>query len=172
MNNVSNGDGSFTAFFAEQYDSVFRGLAVAFRDPQLAEEATQEAFTRAYARWERVSSMERPAGWTYVVAVRVARRRRRDLLGAVGAPAASRDVADQVVDRVALQTAIAELPARQRVALVLRHYADLPLDQIAEAMGCAVGTVKSTLHTAHARLQVEITDDEDEDIPEVELDAP
>jgi RNA polymerase sigma-70 factor (ECF subfamily) len=142
---------------------------VAFRDPLLAEEAAQEAFTRAYTRWERVRSMERPAGWTYVVAVRVARRRRRDLLGETGAAAAGRDVAKEVVDRVTMQAAIAELPARQRVALVLRHYADLPLDDIAHAMGCAVGTVKSTLHAAHTRLHMEL---EDEDIPEVELDAP
>jgi RNA polymerase sigma-70 factor (ECF subfamily) len=167
---VGNGDGSFEAFFAESYASVFRGLAIAFRDPLLAEEAAQEAFTRAYTRWERVGSMERPAGWTYVVAVRVARRRRRDLLGDVAGQAIAHDVADEVVDRITMQTAIVDLPPRQRVALVLRHYADLPLDEIAHAMGCAVGTVKSTLHAAHTRLQVEL--EEDDEIPEVELDAP
>jgi RNA polymerase sigma-70 factor (ECF subfamily) len=165
---VAGGNGSFEAFFAEQYESVFRGLAVAFRDPLLAEEAAQEAFTRAYTRWERVRSMERPAGWTYVVAVRVARRRRRDLLGDQAGRAATRDLADEVVDRVTVEAAIEELPPRQRVALVLRHYADLPIYEIAHAMGCAVGTVKSTLHAAHSRLHVDLDDDE---IPEVELDA-
>jgi RNA polymerase sigma-70 factor (ECF subfamily) len=167
---VGNGDGSFEAFFAEAYASVFRGLAVAFRDPLLAEEAAQEAFTRAYTRWERVGSSERPTGWTFVAALRVARRRRRDLLGDVAGRFDAQDVADEVVDRVTMQAAIEELPTRQRVALVLRHYADLPLDEIARAMGCAVGTVKSTLHTAHARLHVELEDDDE--IPEVELDAP
>ena len=165
---MGNGDPSFTAFFAEHYESVFRGLTVAFRDPQLAEEAAQEAFTRAYARWERVSGMERPAGWTYVVAVRVARSRRRDLLAEPAGILDPHDVALEVVDRVTMQAAIDELSTRQRVALVLRHYADLPLDEIAEAMGCAVGTVKSTLHAAHTRLRVDL----DDDIPEVELDAP
>ena len=135
---MGNGDGSFEAFFAEAYASVFRGLAVAFRDPLLA-----------YTRWERVGSMERPAGWTYVVAVRVARRRRSDLLGDAAGRIDAPDVAKEVVDRVTLQSAIEELPPRQRVALVLRHYADLPLEEIADAMGCAVGTVKSTLHAAH-----------------------
>jgi RNA polymerase sigma-70 factor (ECF subfamily) len=165
---VGSGDGSFEAFYAEHFESVFRGLAVAFRDPLLAEEAAQEAFARAYTRWERVHDMERPAGWAYVVAVRYARRRRHDLLGDAGRVTA-RDVADEVVDRLTLQAAIDTLPPRQRVALVLRHYADLPLDDIAHAMGCAVGTVKSTLNAAHARLHVELDDDE---IPEVELDAP
>jgi RNA polymerase sigma factor (sigma-70 family) len=113
--------------------------------------------------------MERPAGWAYVVAVRHARRRHRDLLGDPGGRTRTRDVAAEVVDRVTMQAAIDALPPRQRVALVLRHYADLPLDDIANAMGCAVGTVKSTLNAAHTRLRVDLEDDE---IPEVELDAP
>jgi RNA polymerase sigma-70 factor, ECF subfamily len=163
---VGKRDGSFEAFFAETYASLFRGLAVAFRDPLLAEESAQEAFTRAYTRWERVGRMERPEAWTYVVAVRVARRRRRDLLGT----AAGGVVTDEVVDRARMQTAIEDLPTRQRAALVLRHYADLPLEEIAHALGCAVGTVRSTLHAAYTRLHVEI--DADDDIPEVELDAP
>jgi len=166
---VASGDGSFEVFYAEHFESVFRGLAVAFRDPLLAEEAAQEAFARAFTRWDRVHDMERPAGWAYVVAVRFARRRKRDLLGDAGRSAATHDVADEVVDRVTLQTAIDALPPRQRVALVLRHYADLPLDDIANAMGCAVGTVKSTLNAAHTRLHIDLEDDE---IPEVELDAP
>ena len=161
---------SFEAFFGEHYESVFRGLSVAFRDPLLAEEAAQEAFTRAYTRWERVHAMERPAGWVYVVAIRVARRRRRDVLGdSTGRPAsAERDLAVEVVDRVTLQAAIERLPDRQRVALVLRYYAGLPLADVAAAMGCALGTVKSTLHAAHTRLALDL----DDDIPEVELDAP
>jgi RNA polymerase sigma-70 factor (ECF subfamily) len=161
---------SFEAFFGEHYESVVRGLSVAFREPLLAEEAAQEAFTRAYTRWERVSGMERPAGWVYVVAVRVARRRRRDLLGdPMGRGSASeRDLATEVVDRVTLQAAIERLPTRQRVALVLRYYGGLSLDEIATAMGCALGTVKSTLHAAHTRLALDIEDE----IPEVELDAP
>ena len=75
--------------------------------------------------------MERPAGWAFVAAVRVARRRRRDLLGDAVGRVDAQAVADEVADRVTMQAAIAELPTRQRVALVLRHYADLPLDDIA-----------------------------------------
>ena len=159
---------SFEAFFAEQYESVFRGLSVAFRDPLLAEEAAQEAFTRAYVRWDRVQRMERPSGWVYVVAARVALRRRPVAPRPPGSGSGAPSMEDQVVDRLTMQRAIGDLPERQRLALVLRHYGDLPLDEIARAMGCALGTVKSTLH-AHTRLQVELDDDE---IPEVELDAP
>jgi RNA polymerase sigma-70 factor (ECF subfamily) len=161
---------SFEAFFAEQYESVFRGLSVAFRDPLLAEEAAQEAFTRAYVRWEHVHGMERPAGWVYVVAVRVVLRKRRPPRDETArSRSGAQSMEDEVVDRLTMQRAISDLPERQRLALVLRHYGDLPLDEIATAMGCALGTVKSTLHAAHARLHVELDADE---IPEVELDAP
>ena len=60
----------FAAFFDEHYEAVCRGLTVAFGDARLAEDAVQEAFTRAYVRWRRVSKMQRPAGWVYVTAVR------------------------------------------------------------------------------------------------------
>jgi RNA polymerase sigma factor (sigma-70 family) len=95
---------------------------------------------------------------------------RRDLLVDASARAAGseRDIATEVVDRVTLQAAIEQLPTRQRVALVLRYYGGLPLAEIATAMGCALGTVKSTLHAAHLRLHLEL----DDEIPEVELDAP
>jgi RNA polymerase sigma factor (sigma-70 family) len=110
--------------------------------------------------------MDRPAGWVYVVAMRVAFRRRRrepdsallvDESGAGGI-----DVAEGVVDRESLRDAIARLPERQRVAIVLRYLADLPLADVAAAMGCAVGTVKSTLHAARARLEVDLGDDREE----------
>ena len=166
---MSDRSESFEAFFAEQYESVVRGLSVAFRDPLLAEEAAQEAFTRAYLRWGHVKEMERPAGWVYVVATRVAIRKRRPGRDETPARFGAQSMEEEVVDRLTMQRAIAELPERQRLALVLRHFADLPLHEIATAMGCALGTVKSTLHAAHSRLQVELEDDE---IPEVELDAP
>ena len=77
------------------------------------------------------------------------------------------DVADLVVQRESLGEAIDQLPERQRLAIVLRYGLDLSLDDVAAAMGCAVGTVKSTLHTALARLHVSL----DESIPEVEPNA-
>ena len=61
-----------------------------------------------------------------------------------------------------MQAALAQLTDRQRAVVVLRYVADLPLAEIAEVMGCAVGTVKATLHQALAHLRVELeADDED-----------
>ena len=154
---------TFEAFFYEHYESVRRSLAVALADPLLAEELAQDAFTRALAQWRRVSRMDRPAGWVYVVALRAGRRRR----GARSEPMpttdpATADIADGVLAGVSLADLVDRLPERQRIAVVLRYLVDLPLVDVAEAMGCAVGTVKSTLHTALARLGVELRDQEEE----------
>jgi RNA polymerase sigma factor (sigma-70 family) len=71
------------------------------------------------------------------------------------------DLADEVVDRESIARGITQLPDRQRIAVVLRYLVDLPIVDVATAMGCAQGTVKSTLHTALARLRVSLTDAED-----------
>jgi RNA polymerase sigma-70 factor (ECF subfamily) len=156
---------AFERFYELERSGVCRALTLALGDRAAAEEATQEAFVKAWLRWRRVSAMERPAGWVYVVAVRHALRSRRAL---ERRPVAERDAAavdvdvDEQLDALAL---LERLAPRQRLAVVLRYYADLPLDDVAEAMACSVGTVKSTLHTALERLRVETA------APEVDVDG-
>ena len=77
------------------------------------------------------------------------------------------DVADLVARRAVLEAALGLLTERQRLAVVLRYGLDLPLAQVAAAMGCALGTAKSTLHAAVGRLQVVL----DDSASEVENDA-
>jgi RNA polymerase sigma factor (sigma-70 family) len=67
-------------------------------------------------------------------------------------PAAG-DVAAQVAMRLALQGALRTLTARQRAVLVLRVYDDLPEAQVAQMLNCSVGTVKSAMSRALARLR-------------------
>jgi RNA polymerase sigma factor (sigma-70 family) len=153
-------DIEFEAFFTDRYDEVRRALTVAFGDGRLAEECAQEAFVRAFTRWKRIRQMESPAGWVYVVATNVARRRRPFPVESGIAPVT--DFVDSVVDRASLANGIQQLPDRQRIAVVLRYLADLPVADVATAMGCAQGTVKSTLHAALARLRVELTDTEED----------
>lgn len=157
---------SFEAFYEAQYDVVRRSLSAAFGDPVLAEEAVQEALARAYVHWPRVARMERPAGWVYVVAVRFGLQQRRRERGPETDDRAV-DIADDIATQEMLRNAIDRLPTRQRVAIVLRYLADLPLEDVAAAMDCALGTVKSTLHSALARLQVDL----DEGSEEVSHDA-
>jgi RNA polymerase sigma-70 factor (ECF subfamily) len=149
---------SFDAFFAQHYPRVVGVLDLALRDRELARDAAQEAFSRAFERWSRVSVMSRPDGWVYVTAMNMARReRRRDQRmatpGIVGDAIVS-DVADRVVTRLLIDDLLATLSPRQREAVVLRFAAGLTIDDVSRAMGCAAGTAKATLHQALQAMRV------------------
>jgi RNA polymerase sigma-70 factor (ECF subfamily) len=152
----------FDAFLLAHYEPVRRGVALALGDLGRAEDVTQEAFARAFRRWRSVSAMDHPVGWVYVVAMNQARHdlRREQRPAARPGVEAPTDTAGAVATAVALETALKTLAPRQRAVVVLRYLADLPTAQVAEAMGCAEGTVKSTLHTALAHLRLEMEEDE------------
>ena len=63
------------------------------------------------------------------------------------------DVATEVAVRVAVRGALGALTDRQRAVLVLRVFDDLSEAQVAQVLGCAIGTVKSTMSQALARLR-------------------
>src|SRR5690349_8879001 len=113
-------------------------------------------------RWRSVRTMDRPATWVYVVAVRALRRqmarRRTDADPVPDAPTASADASTGVVTAAVVASALAALPPRQRLAVVLRFHGDLSVPEIARAMRCSQGTVKSTLHAALVRLRVDLGD--------------
>ena len=100
--------------------------------------------------------MANPAGWVYRVAVNLGynRTRRRGAGTTETASAIDRDHAD--CDRVAdpaIARALAALPLDQREVVVLRFHLDWTVDDIAEALDCPSGTVKSRLHRALQRLE-------------------
>jgi RNA polymerase sigma factor (sigma-70 family) len=59
------------------------------------------------------------------------------------------------VDRDQIWSWLSRLPRRQRATLVLRYYEDLPDAEIADILGCAVGTVRSSISRALATLRAE-----------------
>ena len=153
-------DHSFDRFYRVHRDRIAKALAFSLGDVDLAAEATDEAFVRAYERWGRVSQMASPAGWTYRVALNVVRRRQRRqalerrLLRRAAAP-------DQVPGPTGeLWLVVAALPQRQRLAVLLRHVGHLTEPEIADVMGIARGTVSSTLRAAYRSLEVAIDEDE------------
>ena len=158
---------AFDEFYESYFDRVARTLVLGGADRDLARDATQEAFARALRRWRKVREMDRPDGWVYVVAMNQLRDRwRRSERRRERAPELSDGAADNthaVATRLSVRDAIATLPSRQRQAVVLRYLADLPIADVADAMGCAAGTVKATLHQAMQRMRVELEDMEDED---------
>jgi RNA polymerase sigma-70 factor (ECF subfamily) len=148
----------FDEFYRENYARVYRTMILAFRDPGFSEEITQEAFYRALRRWSKVSKLSRPDAWTMVVALNCGRdgsRRRKiheakqPLLTQDHSGTINKEV--EVDDQMAVVNLLASVSSRQREVLVLRYIAQLSVAEIAEAMKCAEGTVKSTLHTALER---------------------
>lgn len=60
---------AFEDFYKLNWDRVRRTLSVVLGDPDLATEATDEAMTRVFERWDRVRKTDNPSGWTYRVAL-------------------------------------------------------------------------------------------------------
>jgi RNA polymerase sigma factor (sigma-70 family) len=160
---VEGGSLKFDRFFATHYDRTRRILAVMLGDFALGEEAAQEAFYRAYRRWDRVSRMDRPEAWVIVVGLNHGRdqkrRQRRERVTDLGDERAPTD--SDTTASLHLVAELVRLPPRQQEAVVLRYLFDMSLQEVATAMGCAVGSVKSTLHSALGNLRVQLTEGAD-----------
>jgi RNA polymerase sigma factor (sigma-70 family) len=154
---------SFDSFYEDEYPRVLGSLRLVARTWAEAEEAAQDAFAKALVKWSSVSKARRPGTWVYVVALRDLRRReRRQSSQSALADGLVGDVADHataVTTAVTTAMALAKLPPRQRLAVVLRFHADLSVREVSEVMRCSEGTVKSTLHAALQHLRVDLVDE-------------
>jgi RNA polymerase sigma factor (sigma-70 family) len=116
-------------------------------DPDLALELAQEALARACRDWPRVSVMAWPGAWVHRVAINLANssfaRRRVEQRARSRVTSAGRESDLDMAEAIAVRTGVASLPRRQRTALVLRYFVDLPVVEVAELMGCREGTVKA-----------------------------
>jgi RNA polymerase sigma-70 factor (sigma-E family) len=151
---------TFDEFFADHYDEVVRTLALAVGDRQRAEDATQEAFAKAFRKWPTVSRMDRPVGWVIVVGMNQLKRwiTRGEKQVASAAVADAPDPADGIATATSVRSALDRLGPRQRATVVLRYLCDLPTADVAQALGCSPGTVKSALHAGLANLRVDLTE--------------
>ncbi|HEY2642050.1 MAG TPA: SigE family RNA polymerase sigma factor [Streptosporangiaceae bacterium] len=125
-----------------------------------AQEIAQEAFARAWQRWESVRSCDAPEAWVRRVATNLAtsRFRRARTARAAAWQLVAREVPEISPDTVDLVTALRTLPERQRIVLVLHYLADLPVGQIAAELSCPVGSVKAWLWRGRAALAVALAD--------------
>lgn len=168
MDAAAAGDGgSFSLLAGAAQDELFRfALAQGLRWADAAE-AVQETLLRAYrlrARWQGGDA----AAWLCGIAMNVVREQRRRLKrrGEVGldesllAGAAAGDEAAEIDPRQ-IPLAMESLSDRQREAIACRYLRQMSVRQTAEAMGCAEGTVKATLHAALAavRKKMRVQDD-------------
>jgi RNA polymerase sigma-70 factor (sigma-E family) len=130
-----------------------------------AEDVVQEAFCGLYGAWDRLSSHDNMVGYLRVSVLNgcrsAIRRSRRSPEPLAVPPAASAETAAMSAEeRRAAVAAVRRLPPRQREALILRYFADLPVNEIAQAMGVSAGTVKSTTARGLAALSRMLREEE------------
>jgi RNA polymerase sigma-70 factor, ECF subfamily len=150
----------FASWYQHEHPKVVAALTVTSGDAEVAVEATDEAFVRAYERWSRVRRMASPGGWLYRVALNVLRRRtrrrarERALWRRLSAPAPSPDgaAAPAALD-AHVWDAVRDLPPRQRTAVALRYVLDLPETEVARLMGISRGAASASLSTARRHLE-------------------
>ncbi|MFF2204535.1 SigE family RNA polymerase sigma factor [Streptomyces sp. NPDC058145] len=153
----------FQSFMTGRWPRLMRTAYLLTGEQHAAEDLVQSTLERAFVAWRRVGAADDPEAYVRRVMMNLHARRHRRSLKEFLAPRDDsglvREVADtgdriaQADDRSALLTALAALPTRQREAVVLRYWEDLTETQVAEAMGCSVGTVKSNAAKGIAKLR-------------------
>lgn len=157
---------TYEEFADSRLAALLRYAVMLTGDPHLAQDLVQETMVRVQLNWRRVVHADVPERYVRRMLTNqyIDWQRgswvRRVLLRADPDEAVSvrPDHAESTVDRDQVWTWLARLPRRQRAALVLRYYEDLPDAEIAEALGCAVGTVRSSISRALATLRAEFVE--------------
>jgi len=170
---------SFAHLYLESFAAMVRLARVLVDSPETAEDLVQDAFVHLHRHWDGVRDPRAYLHRSVVNACRSHHRRtwrerpRAPRSDTTSAPADGADPGDgrgrgavdgtaderRADDAGVLGAALATLPYRQRAALVLRYYADLPDAEIAVALACRPGTVASLVHRGLERLR-EVVDHE------------
>jgi RNA polymerase sigma-70 factor (sigma-E family) len=152
------GRNEFDRFVGDNSDVLLRTAYLIVGDLQEAEDLVQETLFKVASRWPRVSRMDNPLAYARRILVNLASRgsskrsrNRAELAATPPAETAARAAQLEIDDR--LFNALAALPPRQRAALVLRYFVDLSEAEVAAALGCSVGTVKSSTSRGLKRLE-------------------
>lgn len=151
--------------FEGEFDALFnRSRRLATRmvgDCTRGEDIAAEALARTWLHWSKVRDLDHRLAWVLRVTTNLCldqlRRGRPPVV-----PAHVSDPTDAVAVRLALAAALRSLPRRQREVVVLRHLADLPESEVAQALGITPGTVGAHLHRGLASLRGRLGDDREE----------
>lgn len=146
---------ALTLLYTAHYRGLVRLAAYLTGDRDAAEEVVQDAYVKVLGRWGGLRDLDKGEAYLRQTVVNLSRSRLRhrvvvDKHAPLPLPDAASAEAGAMMqlDRAAVVRALAELPRRQREAIVLRYYADLSEAQTAHAMGISAGAVKS--HTSRA----------------------
>jgi RNA polymerase sigma-70 factor (ECF subfamily) len=157
---------AFAVLATASIDRLYRVAYRILRDIEAARDATQQALLEAWRDLPTLRDPGRVEAWTYRLVVhacfREARRDQRRLAAVRLLPVEVSSIPDtalSVADRDELERGFRRLPAEQRAVVVLHHYLDLPLTEVAGILDIPAGTARSRLHTATRRLRAAIEAD-------------
>ena len=146
-------DEGFSRLYRSQCDRLRRVAYLMTGQAAVAEEIVHDAFLRIHDRWQ---SVDTPAAYLRRTVVNLCLAwRSRSAMAREREPRVGGWVEPPELDET--WALLDRLPRDQRVALVLRYYEDLPVDEIAQIMGCRPGTVRTRIHRALTALRKEMT---------------
>lgn len=157
---------AFTSLALELGDRLYTVAHRILRDTYLADDATQQALLNVWRELPQLRDPDRFEAWAYRLLVRACygewRRSRHPAPGvrllAVDELAAGEELS-LVIDRDQLERGFRRLSVQHRAVIVLHHFLDLPLEEVAETLGIPIGTVSSRLHYAMRGLRAALEAD-------------
>ena len=147
---------TIATLYEEQFRAFVAGAYAVVGDPEAARDVVQEAFARALRDGHRFRGEGPLEAWLWRIVINVARdtaRRSRfadlsaDELTEIAPLGRELSSADD------LRTELRALPERQRLAVFLHYYADLPYEEVAQLLDAAPGTVAASLNAARKTLR-------------------
>jgi RNA polymerase sigma-70 factor (sigma-E family) len=154
---------TYDEFVDARLQALLRYAVMLTGDPHTAQDLVQDTMIRVQLKWKRVAASAAPERYVrrmltnaYVDLHRGSWLRRVVLRAEPVEPPAVADHAEAAVDRDQMWIWLGRLPRKQRAALVLRYYEGLTDNEIAEALDCAVGTVRAHISRALATLRTHV----------------
>ena len=149
---------AFSELVAKRSPALLRTAYLVVGDHQLAQDLLQEALVKAYVAWPRLRDVTRAEAYVRrtMVTTAISWRRRRSFQERpveVVPETGDADQTEALASRDDVWAQVCGLPPRQRAVLVLRYYEDLSYADVAEVMGCSVGTVASQVSEALGKLR-------------------
>lgn len=142
---------AFGRLYEARFAEMVRLAFLLTGSAETAQDLVQDSFVRLHRKWSTVRTPDAYLRTSVVNACRSHHRRRaRERSKRIEPEGVALLGADELSDM------LLKLPYRQRAAVVLRYYHDLPDREIAEALNCRIGTVASSIHRALARLRLEL----------------
>src|ERR1700674_1844178 len=156
-------EADFERLYQASYGKILGTLTAMLGDRAAAEDCAQDAFERAFKKWDSWQPIAPAEAWVHRIAINAAVSHQRkmrlrevgEVIRRIGRPGLGPDPQASVEHRD-LADALAKLPPKQAAAIVLRHYHGYTNRAIARALGIPERTVASRLAVAKARLRVRL----------------